>query len=129
MIASFRSSHRRRLMLSATLAAPLLAAAISTAPCQVITASLRGTVVDPSGAIVPGAAVKATNTSTNVVTEAKSDENGRFVFASLAPGGPYTLSITAQGFKGEERTGITPLSQPDLRHLSLVAGGSSLGHG
>ena len=74
---------------------------------QVVTASLRGSVVDPSGSSVPNAAVKVVNTSTNVVTEVKADENGRFVFPSLEPGGPYTLSVTATGFKVEARTGIT----------------------
>ena len=74
---------------------------------QVVTASLRGTVSDPSGAAAPNASVKVTNASTDVVTETKTDENGRFVFASLSPGGPYILTVTAQGFKVEQRTGIT----------------------
>jgi hypothetical protein len=88
-----------------TAAAMLLFAAPLTA--QVITASLRGSVVDASGSSVPNAVVKVVNTSTNAAAEVKADENGRFVFPSLEPGGPYTILVTAAGFKVEARTGIT----------------------
>ena len=95
------------LRLSFLLPLALTAALPLTSSAQVVTASLRGTVTDPSGAGVPKAAVKVVNTSTNAVTEATADDNGRFVFASLEPGGPYTLSVTAAGFKVDQRTGIT----------------------
>lgn len=96
-------------VLSFSLVLPIGLAAVTALPsaAQVVTASLRGTVQDPAGAPIANAQVKVVNTSTNVVTEAHTDENGRFVFASLEPGGPYTLSITAEGFKTNQRTGIT----------------------
>jgi hypothetical protein len=86
-----------------------LAIAVSpfSASAQVVTASLRGTVVDPSGSGIANAQVKVVNSATNFVAEAKTDENGRFVFASLEPGGPYTLTVTASGFKVDQRSGIT----------------------
>jgi hypothetical protein len=97
-----------------------------TSSAQVITASLRGTVADPSGSGIPNAAVRVVNTSTNVVTEAKTDENGRFVFASLEPGGPYTLSVTAPGFKVDQRTGITlAVSQISDIQVPLQIGSTS----
>ena len=73
---------------------------------QFVTASLQGTVQDRTGASVPGARIEVTNTSTGVSTRAVTDASGRFVFASLPPGGPYTVSVEANGFKTEERTGI-----------------------
>jgi len=96
-------------ILSLSLVLPIGLAAVTALPssAQVVTASLRGTVLDPAGAPIANAQVKIANTATNVATEARTDENGRFVFASLEPGGPYTLSITATGFKTDQRTGIT----------------------
>ena len=93
---------------------------------QVVTASLRGTVVDQSGSIIPNASVKVVNTTTNVATETVTDANGRFVFASLEPGGPYTLSVKATGFKVEERTGITlAVSQVSDISVPLQVGATS----
>ncbi len=84
----------------------LLAIAVTSASAQFVSASLRGTVQDASGASLPGATVVVTNTSTGIVDKSKTDAGGRFVFASLPPGGPYKISIEAQGFKTEERSGI-----------------------
>ena len=78
----------------------------STARSQVVTASLQGTVQDNSGAVIPKATVTITNTSTNIVTTTQSDNNGRFVFPSLQPGGPYTVTVVASGFKTDVRSGI-----------------------
>jgi hypothetical protein len=73
---------------------------------QFVTASLQGMVQDRTGASVPGARIDVTNTSTGVSTRAVTDASGRFVFPSLPPGGPYTVSVEASGFQTEERTGI-----------------------
>ncbi len=74
---------------------------------QVITASLEGTVLDPSGAAVPKASVRAVNTSTNLEVRAVTGSDGRYSFPSLPPGGPYTITVTGSGFNTEVRTGIT----------------------
>ena len=105
IVSQSKKSLRRYGVPLSSVAAVLLCTAPVTA--QVITASVRGSVVDASGSSVPNAAVRVVNTSTNIATEVKADENGRFVFPSLEPGGPYTLSVTAPGFKIEARTGIT----------------------
>jgi len=52
----------RRILMTITLAFLLLAAVL---PAQDFRATLLGAVLDPSGAAVPGATVKATNTATN----------------------------------------------------------------
>lgn len=85
---------------------------------QIVTATLQGVVTDNSGAAVPGATVTVTNTATGVSGTIKTDGGGRFVFASLAPGGPYAVTVKAAGFKEEQRKGIT-LAINQIANLSL----------
>lgn len=93
---------------------------------QIVTASLEGIVHDPSGAVVPDAKVRITNTSTNVATRLTTDASGRFVAPSLPPGGPYTVEVEAPGFKREERTGITlEINQSAKIDLKLQVGAST----
>ena len=60
------------------------------------TASVRGTVTDQTGAVVPGAAVTLTNT-TGFKKDLQTDEKGDYSFTHLAAG-TYVLSITAPNF-------------------------------
>ena len=69
-------------------------------------ATISGSVLDPTGASVPGASVTATETRTGVKTPTKSDSTGNFNLPFLPPG-DYTLSVEAAGFKTYERKGIT----------------------
>ncbi len=73
---------------------------------QVVTASLQGTVKDPSGAPVPTAKVTALDLATGVSSNTQTDAQGFFIFPSLAIGGPYSLTVQAPNFKAEERSGI-----------------------
>ena len=59
---------------------------------------LSGTVADPTGAMVPAAAVTLTNKTTAVVRSATTDENGAFVFPQIQPGS-YDLKAEKTGFK------------------------------
>lgn len=77
------------------------------AHAQVVSASLSGTVQDPTGAAVPGAQVDVLNTSTGVAAHGVTEANGRYTFPSLAPGGPYTVTVAAKGFAMTKQTGIT----------------------
>jgi hypothetical protein len=70
------------------------------------TATLTGSVTDPSGAAVPSATVKIVNTSTQVTKETKADAQGRFLFSFLQPG-PYQLNVIADGFNAYHQNGIT----------------------
>lgn len=69
-------------------------------------ATVRGTVSDTTGAILPGVQVTATNTSTGFSTSTTSQDNGRYEFLQL-PVGSYTVSATKQGFKTYKSTPIT----------------------
>ncbi len=92
---------------------------------QIVTAAVQGTATDPSGASVPSAAVTATDTSTGVSTKTKADATGRFVFPQLAPGGPYTVTVSAPGFKTEVHAGIMlDVNQSVTLPVSLQLGAS-----
>ncbi|MGC2000279.1 MAG: carboxypeptidase-like regulatory domain-containing protein, partial [Candidatus Acidiferrales bacterium] len=59
---------------------------------------IRGTVNDPSGAVVPGATVTATLIGTDTTRGVTSDKDGAFDIPELAVGS-YDVSADAQGFK------------------------------
>ncbi len=61
-------------------------------------ATLSGVVTDPSGAAIPGATVKATNTSTNAVKEAQTTAVGNYTIPYLDPG-VYNVEVSAKGFQ------------------------------
>src|SRR5580704_465943 len=73
---------------------------------QEVTARLSGTVRDPAGAVVPEAALTATNVSTGVVTRTTSGASGDYVFPALTPG-VYTLSVEKSGFTTGVMSGIS----------------------
>ena len=75
----------------------LLAVVAAPARAQDAT-SLSGTVVDASGAIIPGAAVIAKNVATGTTFEAVTDERGSFTIPSMRAA-TYTVSVTLSGFK------------------------------
>src|SRR2546428_5498324 len=62
------------------------------------TGSISGVITDESGAVIPGAAVSATNTQTGVIVRGNSLEDGKFLLGSLLPG-TYVTSVEIAGFK------------------------------
>jgi hypothetical protein len=69
------------------------------------TAQIHGTIADASGAAVPGATVKVTQTETGLNRTATTGADGGFVLTSL-PLGPYRLEVTKQGFSTAAQSGI-----------------------
>lgn len=69
-----------------------------SATAQVVTAALEGVVHDPSGAAVAGAKVVVGNTATNAEAHLTTGQDGFFLAPALPPG-PYTVTVTADGFK------------------------------
>jgi hypothetical protein len=77
-----------------------------SANAQQITGSIRGTVVDPSGALVQGASVIATQTETGLTRSTTADHSGAYVLLEL-PIGHYQLQAEAKGFEKYVQQGIT----------------------
>jgi hypothetical protein len=61
-------------------------------------ATITGTLTDPSGAVVAGADVTATNTSNNVQTKTVSNDVGIYVLPNLPPG-QYSVEFKMSGFE------------------------------
>lgn len=68
-------------------------------------ATIVGTVTDPSGSVVPNAAISITNTDTNITTKAQSNGAGEYAVPSLHIG-HYKLQAEASGFKKVEKTNV-----------------------
>jgi hypothetical protein len=82
-------------------------------------ASIRGLVVDASGAPVAGAEVTANNTETGAARGATTDDAGRYEFIWLAIG-PYELTVSKSGFRQASRGGIhLVVGQEAIVNLSL----------
>ncbi|HYL37616.1 MAG TPA: carboxypeptidase-like regulatory domain-containing protein [Bryobacteraceae bacterium] len=62
------------------------------------TGALSVTVIDPTGAVIPGATVTVVSTATGMSRAQASGDNGSAQFTMLSPGG-YRVSIFAEGFK------------------------------
>ncbi|MGO8718702.1 MAG: TonB-dependent receptor [Acidobacteriaceae bacterium] len=86
---------------------------VSPAVAQTITGAIRGTITDPSGAVVPKATVTATNVATGVATSTVTDSSGFYNFQFL-PIGTYTLTATVPGFN-------TALVRPFALEIDQIA--------
>jgi hypothetical protein len=69
------------------------------------TATVVGTIIDNTGAIVPGAAVVIVNTETQFTSNGVSSAEGAYYIPNLSPG-TYRMSIEAPGFKRYIREGV-----------------------
>ncbi len=69
------------------------------------TASITGTVTDPSGAAVGGAKVSISNAEHGITRTATTNSDGDYLFSAL-PIGAYNLSVVAEGFKKYEAKNI-----------------------
>jgi hypothetical protein len=89
------------------------------------TGGLTGTVTDPSGGVISGATVTATNLGTGQVRTSTTDANGSYKF-SLLPPGNYSVSISASGFKTSEIASVTVnVTETPVLNRSLEVGAQS----
>ena len=86
---------------SLTLAGLLSAAALA----QTTSGTIRGTVADETGGILPGVEVTVTNVDTGATRLAISDDEGRYQVPELTPGN-YEVSAALTGFTTAVRSGI-----------------------
>jgi len=73
---------------------------------QQITGNIRGTVTDPSGAVIRDATVTAQQVETGLSRNTTSDRNGNYVLLEL-PVGHYSLHVGAKGFQEYVQDGIS----------------------
>src|ERR1035441_8399039 len=78
------------------------------------TATVLGTVTDPTGSVVPSATITITNTSTDVKRVLKANAAGSYIAPELRIGS-YSVKAEAAGFKAYERTGIKLDSNDTVR--------------
>jgi hypothetical protein len=94
-------------------------------PCvlfaQTYRGSIRGTVQDPSGAVVVGAKVTATSAATGIRRESLTGSDGGYVLAEL-PAGDYNVTAEAPGFQrpNQKVTVSVGLDTKADLHLSLT---------
>lgn len=88
-------SESLRALLLGLIGVALLAQAVAA---QQTLGSMNGTVTDSSGAVLPGASVKARSTATNLEVAAQSNNDGSFNIADL-PIGTYEVKFTKEGFQ------------------------------
>jgi hypothetical protein len=88
------------------------------------TAAIVGTVLDPTGAAIPGATLQAINEETGAQRFASTSRAGQFNFVQLKPG-PYTLKADAPGFQQRTHASVvTGLGQTQTVNFVLDVGGA-----
>ncbi len=103
---------------------------VATMPTQQLSAQsitagdITGVVRDPSGAIIPGAAVTLTSAATGSERATTTDQSGAYRFALLRPG-TYTVTATAPGFSPKKATAEVTVGQVRTANLDLQVGAAT----
>lgn len=92
---------------------------------QLTNTHLTGNITDPSGGVLPGAAVTITNIDTGLTQKTTSNSSGEYQLLSLPPG-TYRMKVEAKGFKTHIQEGIVlRVSQPATVNVTLALGSST----
>src|SRR2546428_6743870 len=92
---------------------------------QTSTATILGTVRDPSGALVPGVSISVKHTESGLTRTVVSSERGSYN-VPLLPVGAYEITTTMPGFKQEVRSGINlVVGQEAVVDLTLEVGANA----
>jgi len=95
--------HTRRYFSLITIATIVAVLAVMTLPiyAQQTSATLNGTVLDATGAVIPGAKINLKNQASGDMRNSVSNGDGYFTFAAIPPG-RYTLNVSKDGFSSWE---------------------------
>src|SRR5215469_12014764 len=97
----------------------------AAALAQMSTSEITGSVRDTSGAVVPGAAVSATNEATGISYRQTTTAAGLFAFPAL-PVGTYTVQAETKGFKTSKKSGnVLVVGTPLAVDITLEVGQAS----
>jgi hypothetical protein len=88
---------------------------------QTSTATVRGTVTDTSGAVIPGAAVELANVATNTRSQTRTNEVGFYLFPGLVPGA-YRLSVESPGMQKRDLALTVQVQQSAVVDVVLTPG-------
>jgi Carboxypeptidase regulatory-like domain len=97
---------------------------ISSHPAATSGSTLSGTITDPSGAVIPGATLTATNSNDVVVGSATTDSHGKYRIEDLAPGG-YRIKAQATGFETQSFTAEVAPSLQAVADATLRVGSAA----
>jgi hypothetical protein len=103
----------------------LVCSSATTLRAQTTSATLSGTIMDPTGRVVPGVDVSATNIDTGVATDTKTNGDGIYVLHGLNPG-HYRVIVAKEGFKQIALTDVVLNVQDTVsRNFNLDIGAAS----
>ncbi|QMV17966.1 carboxypeptidase regulatory-like domain-containing protein [Granulicella sp. 5B5] len=109
----------------AVLSCVLLSAALPAFTQTSTTGSIRGTVTDPQGGLIPNAIVTVKSEGTDATRTVTTDKGGQYTVGLLPPG-TYKTSFTAPGFKTEVPSAITVVVTETARlDVKLVLGSTT----
>ncbi|HWY58856.1 MAG TPA: carboxypeptidase-like regulatory domain-containing protein [Terriglobales bacterium] len=115
----FSKCSARQLTLTLTLLGCVFGSSLAHAQA---TTSVRGTVTDPNGNGVPGAAVVLANRESKTERTAATGDQGQYQFL-LVPPGSYTLTVKAAGFRSYEQKDLALLvNTPATANVELKVG-------
>src|SRR5947209_4403124 len=86
---------------------------------QTATTSLRGTIKDPTGALVPGAKITLSDNANGQTFSALANSSGQYVFAQIPPA-KYTITATSQGFGTQSKVAELLVNQPATIDFALT---------
>ncbi len=89
-----------------------------------VTGLIQGRVVDPSGGVIPGAHITATDVATGAVLRAVTGANGSFQLTGKA-GHTYAIRVTYDGFQAVQRRVTVVAGQPAVLNVQLTVRGVS----
>ena len=96
-----------------------------TALAQSDRGTITGTVADPGGAVIPNAAVIATNPATGGIFKTQTTDTGNFTIPSV-PAGLYNLSVEVTGFRKFEQQGFrVQVSQSSRLDVEMQIGATT----
>ena len=89
---------------------------------QAVGATLSGTITDPSGGVVPNAAVSIRNTATGITRDVTTNADGIYSAPNLQPG-VYSVTVTASGFSKAVESGVTlTVGATQVLNMSMQVG-------
>ena len=102
-----------------------LIAALGTARAADVNGRIKGVVTDPSGAVVAGVKITATNAATGVSFDTVSAGDGAYLFPDL-PVGTYSITAVAPAFKRYQASGIVlNIDQEYVADVHLTVGANN----